>query len=63
VLALLLMRRKRLRFEQVRKDGALEFLQLRCATTGTLYDVLDPRLSDEAMTAVQDEVFQVLGWD
>jgi hypothetical protein len=62
VLALLLMRRKRLRFEQVRRDGGIEFLQLRCSRTGTLHDVIDPHLREEEMAAVQEEVFKVLGW-
>lgn len=62
VLALLLMRRKRLRFEQVRREAGLEYLQLRCGRTGTLHDVLDPGLREEEMAAVQEEVFKVLGW-
>jgi hypothetical protein len=63
VVALLLMRRKRFRFEQVRKDGGLEFLQLRCVRTGSLHEVLNPRLGEDEMTAVQTEVFKVLGWE
>jgi hypothetical protein len=63
VLALLLMRRKRLKFEQVRRDGDLEFLQLRCARSGVRHDVLNPRLGEEEMAAVQEEVFKVLGWE
>jgi hypothetical protein len=63
VVALLLMRRKRLKFDQVRTDGGQEFLQLRCVKTGTKYDVLNPRLTDQEMAEVQDEVFKVLGWE
>ena len=59
VIALLLMRRKRLRLEE-EAGGAL---RLRCPKTGTLYEVADPRLSDDELEAAQDDVFRVLGWD
>ncbi len=62
VLALLLMRRKRLRFEEARTDGDEEYLHLRCSRTGNLHRVLNPGLTEEEMAAVQDEVFKVLGW-
>jgi hypothetical protein len=63
VLALLLMRRKRFKFEQVRREGEQEFLQLRCARSGVRHDVLHPRLGEEEMAAVQEEVLKVLGWE
>jgi hypothetical protein len=62
VVALLLMRRKRFKFEDVTKDAAGETLILRDIRTGDRYHVADPGLTEEAMTAVQDEVFRVLGW-
>ena len=62
VVALLLMRRRRFKFEDVHKDAAGETLTLRDTRTGERYAVADPGLTDEAMAAVQDEVFQVLGW-
>jgi hypothetical protein len=62
VVALLLMRRKRFKFEDIHKDAAGETLTLRDTRTGDRYYVADPGLTEEAMTAVQDEVFQVLGW-
>src|SRR5437868_4050684 len=62
VVALLLMRRKRLRFEEPRKEGEQEFLFMRCVRTRNTYRVLNPRLSEEEMAAVQEEVFKVLGW-
>ena len=62
VIALLLMRRKRLKFERVSADGDREVLHLRCARTGAPHEVVNPRLSEEALVAVQDEVFRVLGW-
>jgi hypothetical protein len=63
VLALLLLRRKRLKFEDVRRDAEQEFLLLKCGKTGSLYEVADPRMSEADMTTVQDEVFKVLGWE
>lgn len=63
VVALLLMRRKRLRFEEAHTVAGQEVLKLRCARSGTEYQVINPRLTEEEMLAVQDEVFKVLGWD
>ncbi len=63
VVALLLMRRKRFKFEEARQDGDREILTLRCARTRGLYQVVNPRLTEEQMAAVQEEVFKVLGWD
>jgi hypothetical protein len=62
VLALLLMRRKRLRFEETRTTEGGEVLRLRCTQTKAIHDVANPSLSDEAIQAVQEEVFKVLGW-
>jgi hypothetical protein len=63
VVALLLMRRKRLRFEETRLLDGQEILCLRCVKTRTLYQVVNPRLTEDEMAAVQDEVFKVLGWE
>jgi len=62
VLALLLVRRKRLRFDETRHYGEEERLLLSCPRTGRRWEVLNPHLSDAEMKDVQDEVFQVLGW-
>ncbi len=62
VVALLLMRRKRFRFEEARTDAGQELLRLRCTRTGILHEVINPRLTEEEMVAVQEEVFKVLGW-
>jgi hypothetical protein len=62
VVALLLMRRKRFKFEDVTKDAAGETLLLRDNRTGDRHAVVDPGLTEDAMAAVQDEVFRVLGW-
>ena len=63
VLALLLMRRKRLKFEEARIDGESETLFLRCPRSGAHYQAVNPRLTEEQMATVQEEVFKVLGWE
>jgi hypothetical protein len=63
VLALLLMRRRRLRLEDTRQEGSQEVLILRCMRSGERFGVLDPGLSDEQLETVQDDVFRVLGWE
>lgn len=70
VLALLLMRRKRLKFEDLRRDAsekagepARESMILRCSKSKRKYAVLDPRLSEDELAGAQDEVFRVLGWE
>jgi hypothetical protein len=62
VVALLLMRRKRLKFEEAKTEGEQEVLLLRCVRTGAKHQVVNPGLTAEEMTAVQEEVFKVLGW-
>ncbi|MCE9530780.1 MAG: hypothetical protein K8T89_06605 [Planctomycetes bacterium] len=62
VVALLLMRRKRLKFDDVKLVDGEEYLLLRDARTGARYEVLDPRLNEAEANAVQEEVFRVLGW-
>jgi hypothetical protein len=64
VSALLLMRRKRFRFEDVARDETgRDVLLLKEARTGTIHQVVDPRLSEEQIEVVQAEVFRVLGWE
>ena len=64
VLALLLMRRRRLKFEDVARhpDGS-QWLIVRDAQSGTRTEILDPHLSESEIEQVQDEVFAVLGWE
>jgi hypothetical protein len=62
VIALLLMRRKRLKFAEAHREGEQEVLVLQSPQRGERFSVIDPQLSDEEMTTVQDEVFEVLGW-
>jgi hypothetical protein len=59
---LLLIRRKRLKFEESKYVGAEERLVLRCPRSNKTWEVVNPRLSDAAMKEVQEEVFKVLGW-
>ena len=63
VVALLLMRRRRLKFEATEQDGPHEVLILRCTRTGARHAVLNPDLTDEELATVQDDVFQALGWE
>jgi hypothetical protein len=63
VVALLLMRRKRFKFEEARLEHGLEVLTLRCVRSGQRHDVVNPRLTEQEMAEVQEEVFKVLGWE
>lgn len=63
VVALLLMRRKRLRFEESRRDGEAETLILRCQRTRTAYEVPNPGLTAEEMAKAQADVLRLLGWE
>ena len=64
VAALLLMRRKRFRFEDVARDASgRDVLILKDAKSGAVHEVLDPRLTDDQIAAAQAEVFRVLGWE
>jgi hypothetical protein len=62
VVALLLMRRKRLKFEDAGRRDGQDVLIVRDAKSGIRHEVPDPKLTDDAIAAVQDEVFDVLGW-
>lgn len=64
VAALLLMRRKRFKFEDAARDeSGRDVLIVKDARGGAIHHVTDPRLSDEQIVAVQSEVFRVLGWE
>jgi len=63
VVALLLMRRRRFKFEQAFTQGETERISLRCVRSGERYEVVNPRLNPEEMVQVQEEVFKVLGWE
>ena len=64
VATLLLMRRKRFKFEDAARDAdGRDVLIVRDARGGAIHHVTDPRLTDEQVAAVQAEVFRVLGWE
>ena len=64
VAALLLMRRKRFRFEDAIRDAAgRDVLLLKDAKGWAIHQVTDPRLTDDQIATVQVEVFRVLGWN
>jgi hypothetical protein len=62
VVTLLLVRRKRLKLELGESDAGAT-MTVRHTRTGERYTVTNPQLSEEEMLVVQDEVFQVLGWN
>ncbi len=61
VLALLLMRRKRLRFEAIQRDEKGSWLVLREARTKQVHQVFDPQLSEDQTSEVQAEIESLLG--
>ena len=64
VAALLLMRRKRFKFEDAARDeSGRDVLIVKDARGGAVHHVTDPRLTDDQIAAVQTEVFRVLGWE
>lgn len=63
IVALLLMRRKRLKFDEARQEAGQEILELRCPRSADTYQVINPLLTDQELASVQDEVFQALGWE
>ena len=63
VAALLLMRKKKFRFEDaIRDEAGRDVMLVRDSRGGTVHQVVDPKLADEQVTAVQTELFRVLGW-
>ncbi len=62
VVALLLVRRKRLKIDGALVRDGVDLLKVRPPKGSEVYEVVNPRLSDDEMQQVQDEVFQVLGW-
>lgn len=60
VLALLLMRKKVLKFKEMRRLGEETVMVLHDRVGGCDYEVVDPRLSEEQVERVSEEVGQVL---
>lgn len=63
VVALLLLRKKKLKFDDARRTANGDFLQVRDGRTGKRVEVIDPHLSADDMDVIQTEVFRVLGWE
>lgn len=63
VVALLLARRRRLILEGMDTEDGREVLRLRCSRSGAGHRVENPGLSEEEIVSVQEEVFQLLGWE
>ena len=59
VVAFLLIRRKRMKLERAAAD---EHMLVSCAHTGEQFEIVNPRLGEEEIAQVQDEVFKILGW-
>ncbi len=60
VLALLLMRKRLLRFEQAVREGEQEHWQMRLVSDKTLHQVLNPRLGDEQISRLSAELTALL---
>ncbi|MBN1343380.1 MAG: hypothetical protein JXQ73_11905 [Phycisphaerae bacterium] len=60
VLALLLMRKKLLRYEQTMSDGENEHWQMRLTTTNALHQVLNPKMDDEQIASVSGQLGVIL---
>jgi hypothetical protein len=60
VLALLLMRKKLLRYEQTITDGENEHWQMRLTKTNALHQVFNPKMDDEQIAAVSSQLGVIL---
>ena len=60
ILALVLMRKKRLKFKDVRRTDDGEFLVLDLPRNGGTYEVLNPDLTEDKIAQVTDEVGKIL---
>lgn len=60
ILALVLMRKKILKFKEVRRTDAGEFLLLEMSKAKTTFDVLNPQLDEEKIGQVTEEVGKIL---
>ena len=60
LLALILMRKKLVKFEDVERDDEHEYLVLRYPPEDRVVRVRDPKLSEEQIEAVKDQLSQIL---
>jgi hypothetical protein len=63
VLALLLMRKRLLRFEQTVHDGEREYWQMRLVGEQSLHQVINPRLLDEQVDRLSTQLTAILSGD
>ena len=63
VVALLLMRKKRLKFEDAQITVAGRVMLVRDAKTGARHEVVDPELGAAELADAESEVGRVLGWN
>lgn len=63
VLALLLMRKRLLRFEQANKEESGEYWQMRLLADKSLHRVLNPQLSDEQIARLSAQLTALLSGD
>ncbi len=60
ILALVLMRKKRLKFKDVRRTDDREFLVLDLPRNGGTYEVLNPDLTEDKISQVTEEIGKIL---
>jgi hypothetical protein len=60
VLALWLLRKRKLKFDEIRKEAGRDWLHLRETKAKKIHRVADPHLNEEAIASVQDEVEAML---
>lgn len=60
VLALILMRKKLLRYEQTIRDGKTEYWQMRLTAANALHQVENPRMNDQQIAEVSSQLGMIL---
>jgi len=63
VLALLLMRKRHLKFERAVREGGLEYWQVRLVREQSEHKVLNPRLSDQEVRQLSEQLTAILNGD
>jgi len=63
VLALLLMRKRRLKFERAIQEGDLEYWQVRLVSEQSEHKVLNPRLSEDEVQQLSEQLTAILSGD
>ena len=63
VLALILMRKRLLKYEESRHDGEQEIWQVRLTRDKKLHDVVNPRLNDDEIQSVSRQLGEILHAD